>query len=169
MCPVNKKKRIHWAKTHQHWRAGDWERVIYGWIKVWKLGSKCHQFEHCLPHERLNPQCVIPTAKHGEGSVMVWGSFGGNKVWDLVKVDGKMNQKVYHGLLQQHSKTSGLRLIGKGFVLQQDNNPKHTSCLWKNFVKSLEDKKMLKNMEWPPQSPDCNPIELLWDELDRKI
>lgn len=24
-------------------------------------------------------------------------------------------------------------------------------------------------MIWPPQSPDLSPIELLWDEMDRKV
>lgn len=59
---------------------------------------------------------------------MVWGYFEGNKTGDLVKVVGTMKKEDYHSILQQHTKTSGLRLIGNGFVLQQDNDAKHTSA-----------------------------------------
>lgn len=45
----------------------------------------------------------------------------------LVRIDTIMDKKFYHNILQRHAIPAGLKLIGKKFVLQEDNDPKNTS------------------------------------------
>ena len=45
----------------------------------------------------------------------------------------------------------------------------HTSRLCKGYLTKKESNQALHLMTWPPQSPNLNPNEMVWDELDRRV
>ena len=44
----------------------------------------------------------------------------------------------------------------------------HTSRLCKGYLTKKSDGE-LHQMTWPPQSPDLDPFEMVWDELDHRV
>ena len=83
------------------------------------------EFVRCRVDLQMISACVVPTVKHGGGSVMVWWCCAGDTVGDLFRIQGTLNQHGYHSILQRYAISFGLSLVGLSFVFQQDNDPTH--------------------------------------------
>ena len=56
------------------------------------------------------------------------------------------------------------------FIFVQDGATSHTSNMCKDKLKELCGQRFLKKNEWPPKSPDCNPLDYyFWDALSVKV
>ena len=113
----------------------------------------------------LQNKNLSKTIKGGGGSVMVWACFSHSGVGNIKIIEETMTGPVYVDILSRNLFESADKMGLHSFIFQQDNDPKHTSCIAKEFFAENN----INALEWPARSPDLNPIEHLWAHIKIKI
>jgi transposase len=162
-------RRVKWAREHLKKTIAFWKQTLFSdETNVTLFGGYGSLRVFRGPNEQDLPQHLCPTVKYSQ-NVMVWGSFSYKGVGAIRLLEAKqaMNSAWYCTILKSEVRNTmrkHFQRVSNG-VFQDDGAPCHRSKVVKQCCSSIG----LKQLEWPGQSPDCNPIENLWSVLKKKV
>jgi len=118
-----------------------------------------------LPGEQLLSQCTVGHAQADGGDIMLSGTFSWASLGPMVVVEQTMNATEYLNIIadQLHPYMDSVFPAGNG-MFQQDNAPCHKpKIVLGSFLEHVAEFQL---MSCPPNPPDLNPIEHIWDVMD---
>ena len=163
LTDTHKAKRLNWAISHVSQSDDFWANIIWSDEKKWNLdgpdGCKSHWYD-------LRKEKKIFSKRHsGGGSVMTWAGFSSAGCTEIAFTTARLNAARYQDILEEYLIPTAPLITNGKWTFMQDNAPSHRAESTRAFLSANE----VDVIEWPPYSPDLNPIENLWGWLVRKV
>ncbi len=118
----NAQARKQFAEDKQTKDMDYWNHVLWSdETKINLFGSDGVKRVRQQSGDEYKDKCVLPTVKHGGGSVIVWGCTSAAGTGELQFIEGTMIANMYCDILKQ-SMIPSLRRLGHRAVFQHDND-----------------------------------------------
>ncbi|GFX19306.1 transposable element Tcb2 transposase [Trichonephila clavipes] len=152
---------------HQHWSVGEWANVMFSDKSRFSLSSDSRGVTIWREREtRFEPKNITERDNFPSRGVIVRAGFMMDGRTDLHFFDtGSVTAQRYRDEVLEPYVPLFRGAVGPDFIFMDDNAPCHRAVLIDDFLETEN----IQRMSWPANSPDLNPIEHVWDMLERKI
>ncbi|KAK3533885.1 hypothetical protein QTP70_033007 [Hemibagrus guttatus] len=122
---------------------------------------------HLLPGKHMAPACTMGRRRAGGGSLMLWAMFCWETLGPAIHGDVTLTRSTYLSIVTDHVHPFMETVFPDGCGLfQQDNAPCHKAEMVQEW---FDEHTNQFELTWPPNSPDLNPAQHLWDVLDKQV
>jgi len=163
---LDRKRRLKFAKEHKD---DDWSKVIFTDEMPVKLfiERRIRDYVWRKAGEELHPDCIT-YQRHLQGTgMMFWGAFRKGKIGPGIFFDLKKGETVNSVTYRDQVLLGPLRQFWEESfedisvpIIMEDNAPIH-----KKVCIPVRKEFGMTSLDWPPNSPDLNPIEHVWSYI----